>query len=194
MQLRPSRALRFAAIAVALGASMALPASAATYEIDGLHSSALFKVKHFGVANFYGAFKDVSGTVDYDAVGDGLAVQVSIAAASVDSRYGQRDDHIKSPDFLNAAEFPTISFTSTSVTPAGDGTYEVVGNLTLHGVTREIQVTAEKTGEGTNPRSGKELVGFEARFSVDRTEFGMSFMAGPLSEDVEFILALEAGK
>ncbi len=172
-----------------------LSASAATYEVDGIHSSAVFKIKHFGVANFYGFFEDISGTVSYDsAAGQALAIEVAIAAASVDSRYEQRDDHIKSPDFLNAAEFPTITFKSTSVAPGQDGTYEVTGDLTLHGVTREIQVTAERTGEGKNPRSGKDMVGFETLFTVDRTDFGMDFMDGPLSAEVTFLLALEATK
>ncbi|MDH3404588.1 MAG: YceI family protein [Acidobacteriota bacterium] len=190
---------RTAALA-ALGATAvltlaALPAAAATYEVDPVHSSAIFKVKHFGVANFYGAFREVSGRIEYDPESpEGLAVEVTIAAASVDSRNGQRDDHLKSQDFLNVVEFPTISFRSTRVAPAGDDRYEVTGDLTLHGVTREIQVTAEKTGEGKHPRSGRDLVGFEARFAVDRTDFGMTFMAGPLSEQVEIILALEAGK
>jgi polyisoprenoid-binding protein YceI len=196
MNIVVSRAVRVVALGaiVALMVS-ALPASAATYEVDGVHSSAIFQVKHFGVSNFYGAFKEISGTVNYDAESaDGLAVEVTIGAASVDSRYGQRDDHIKSPDFLNAAEFPAITFKSTSVTPAGDGVYSVTGDLTLHGVTNEIQVTATKTGEGKHPRSGKDLVGFETRFTIDRTEFGMSFMDGPLSAEVEFLLSLEAGK
>ena len=189
--------MRKSLLAATLAAFVLAPlaASAATYEIDGIHSSAVFKIKHFGVANFYGFFEDISGTVNYDPVaGEALAIEVAIAAASVDSRFEQRDDHIKSPDFLNAAEFPTITFKSTSVAPGADGTYEVTGDLTLHGVTREIRVTAERTGEGKHPRSGKDMVGFETLFTVDRTDFGMDFMDGPLSAEVTFLLALEATK
>lgn len=182
-----------------LGALIALvpavAADAATYEIDGVHSSALFKVKHFGTSNFYGAFREIKGSIDYDAAApEGMGIAVEISSASVDTRFEQRDNHVKSPDFLNAAEFPAISFKSTSVTANGDDTFAVTGNLTLHGVTKEIQVTAEKVGEGEHPRSGKQLIGFEARFVVDRTEFDMGFMAGPLSEEVEFLISLEAGK
>jgi polyisoprenoid-binding protein YceI len=172
----------------------ALPAAAATYTIDPVHSSALFKVQHFGAANFYGTFRDVSGSLVYDVENpDALAIEVTLQAESVDTRFERRDTHVKSPDFLSAAEFPTITFVSTGVEPTGDGTYTVTGNLTLRGVTKEIEVTAERTGETTHPQSGKPLVGFESRFTIDRPEFGVSFMAGPISEEVEFLIAVEAG-
>lgn len=189
--MTPKRLLILFAAALAL----ALPASAATYTIDGSHSSALFKVKHFDVANFYGMFNEVEGTIDYDPATPAEAkINVTIKADSVDSRNTSRDDHIKSPDFLNAKQFPTITFKSTAVKPLGGDRFEVTGTLTLHGVTKELSVIAEKTGSGKNPRNGKDMVGFEARFTVDRTEYDMGFMAGPLSTDIEFTLALEAAK
>ena len=180
---------RIALIAL-LAFTVTLPATAATYKIDGAHSSVIFKVKHFDVGNFYGAFKDVSGTIDYNASGES-SIDLTIAADSVDTRNGQRDDHVKSPDFLNAAEFPKITFKATGVKASGDS-FDVTGKLTLHGVTKDVTAKVEKTGQGKNPRSGKEMVGFEARFEVDRTQFDMGFMAGPLSKEVEFIVALEA--
>jgi len=187
--------VRYLTLGLLLAVAPAAAASAATYTVDGVHSSAVFKVKHFGVSNFYGVFNDIQGSIEYDPASPaGMAVEVTLAADSVETRYEQRNNHVKSPDFLNAAEFPTISFKSTSVAPNDDGTLVVTGNLTLHGVTREISVTAEKVGEGKHPRSGKDLIGFEARFTVDRTEFDMTFMAGPLSEDVEFLISLEAGQ
>lgn len=174
---------------------LSLPVTAATYTIDGSHSSAVFRVKHFDVSNFYGTFKAIAGTIHYDASKPAASkIEVTIKAESVDSRNERRDGHIKSPDFLNAAEFADIKFKSTTVKPMGDDTFEIKGKLTLHGVTKDVTVAAEKTGQGPNPRSGEEMVGFEARFSIDRTEYGMSYMAGPLSEEVHFILALEAGK
>ena len=169
-------------------------ASAADYAIDGAHSSAIFRIKHFNTANFYGAFKDVSGSLTYDAANPGASsIQVEIKAESVDSRISGRDDHIKSPDFLNAKEFPTITFQSTKVTAKGDD-LEVTGNLKMLGRSQEITFTAVKTGEGTNPRSQKEIIGFEAQFTVDRTQHGMTNMVGPLSKEIGFILAIEAAK
>jgi len=175
-------------------ACIAAPTAAATYKIDGMHSSAVFSVKHFEVSNFYGTFAGIDGTLEYDAAKPAASsIQVSIAADSVQSRSGQRDDHIKSPDFLNAKQFPTITFKSKSVASKGDG-MEVRGDLTLNGVTREISAVVTKIGEGENPRSGDAIVGFEARFTVDRTAHDMNFMVGPLGKEIGFILSLEAVK
>lgn len=172
----------------------ALPAGAATWTIDTGHSSAVFKIKHFSVSNFYGMFNDLSGTLEYDAAKPaGSSIDLTIRADSVDSRNSQRDGHITSPDFLNAKQFPTITFKSKSVKETKNG-LEITGDLTLLGISEEIRVEAVKTGQGINPRNQKEIVGFEARFSVDRTAFDMSYMEGPLSKEIEFILAIEAVK
>ena len=171
---------------------LATPMAAAEYSIDGTHSSALFKVKHLDTAYFYAMFKDVSGTISYDAADPSKSsIEVTIASGSVDSRSGQRDDHIKSPDFLNAKQFPTISFKSTSVKASGDD-LTLTGDLTLHGVTKAVTVQAKKTGEGKHPRSGKDMIGFHASFTVDRTAHDMDFMVGPLAKDIEFVLSIEA--
>ena len=173
---------------------LASPATAATYKIDAVHSSALFKVKHLNTANFYGMFKEVDGTIVYDSADPAKSsIEVSIAAESVDTRSENRDNHVKSPDFLNAKQFPKITFKSKSVKATGNG-MEVVGDLTLLGVTKQVTAMVEKTGEGKHPRSGSDIIGFEAKFSVDRTAHDMNFMAGPLSETIEFTLAVEAAK
>ncbi len=186
---------RLTAATLALTLLATTPALAANYAIDGGHSSAIFRVKHFDTAYFYGAFREVSGSIQYDAANPGgSSIEVEIAAASVDTRSNSRDDHVKSPDFLNAAEFPKITFKSTKVEAAGDNMMKVTGNLTLHGVTKPVTADVELVGQGTHPRSGKELIGFEARFTVDRTQHDMNFMAGPLSKEVDFILSVEAGK
>lgn len=196
MKSRSSRQPRHAAtlsVAALLLALLTAPAGAATYTIDPVHSSALFKIQHFGASNFYGMFKSISGTLEYDAASPHQSsISVEIDAASVDTRVAQRDDHVKSTDFLDVQQFPTIEFRSKRVKSLGDGKLEVVGDLTLHGVTKEITAMAEKVGEGKHPRNGKSLIGFEARFTVDRTEFDMGFMAGPLGAEVEFLLSVEA--
>lgn len=190
---RSALPLAFALAALLLTA--ALPAAAATYEIDGTHSSAIFKAKHLGASNFYGRFNDVSGTIHYDpAKPEASKIKVAIKSESVATGNERRDGHIKSPDFLNAAQFPEITFESTSVKKISDDKLEVTGKLTLHGVSKEITVTAEKTGEGKQPQSGTELIGFETHFSVERTAYDMGFMVGPLGDEIGFILALEAGK
>ena len=184
------RPLALAALVVFALASA--PALAATYTIDGGHSSAIFKIKHLDVAYFYGAFKGVSGTLTYDEANPGAAaIDLTLDAESVDSRNDNRDTHIKSPDFLNAKQFPTITFKSKSVTASGND-LKVTGTLTLHGVSKDITVTATKTGSGTHPRSQKQMIGFHSEFTVQRSDFDMNFMVGPLSDDVTFILSLEA--
>ncbi len=182
-------------LALALAFAGAASTTAATWKIDPVHSSAIFKIKHFNTSNFYGAFKTMTGTVEYDpAKPEASSIDITIKAESVDSRMEQRDTHIKSPDFLNSAQFPTISFKSTSVKSNSDGSLEVTGNLTLLGITKPVSAQVEKTGEGTNPRSQKDILGFEAHFTVDRTAHDMNFMAGPLSREIGFILALELVK
>ena len=173
---------------------LATPALAATYKIDGVHSSAVYKVTHFNVSNFYGTFNEIAGTIEYDSDNIGASsIEISINAASVDSRAGRRDNHLKSPDFLNVKQFPKITFKSKSVESKGEA-MEITGELTLLGVSREITITAEITGEGKNPRSGDEMVGFEARFIVDRTAHDMNFMVGPVGKEIEFLISLEATK
>ncbi len=184
-------ALRFAFLALTL-VILALPASAADFDIDSGHSSAIFRIKHHDVAYFSGAFKTVKGTINYDASNPAASsIDLTIDASSVDSRNGNRDEHILSPDFLNAKQFPAITFKSESVTANGSD-LDITGTLTLHGVSKEITVTAVKTGEGVHPRSKKPLIGFHSEFTVKRTDFDMNFMVGPLSDDIQFPLSLEA--
>lgn len=189
----------FASLGLALGLSSATPAPAgaapATYKVDPVHSSNVFRIKHNNVANFYGRFKEMSGSVNWDdADPTASSLKVEIPAASVDTGAGARDNHLKSPDFFNAAQFPTISFVSSSVTKSADNTYKVSGDLTLHGVTKPVTVDLVKTGAGKDGRSGKDLIGLETTFTVKRTDYGMDFMVGPLGDDVQIIVSLEAAK
>jgi polyisoprenoid-binding protein YceI len=186
----------YASCAALLVALATVPAaSAATYAIDPGHSSAMFKIRHFGVSNVYGAFWDVSGTVVYDAENpEASSINISIAAESLDTNSERRDGHISSPDFLDAKQFPVITFESTSVKDAGDGEFHVTGNFTLHGVTQEMTIQANLVGAGAHPRSGKNMVGFEAQFVFDRTAHDMNFMVGPLGTDITILVSIEAGE
>jgi polyisoprenoid-binding protein YceI len=176
-------------------ATTAPVAGAATYTIDPNHSSAMFKIRHFGVSMVFGAFWDVSGTVVYDAENpEASSIRISIAAESLDSNNERRDGHIKSPDFIDAKQFPVLTFESTSVKDAGDSRFHVTGNFTMHGVTREITVTAELIGAAANPRSGTQMIGFEVQFTIDRTDHDMNFMVGPLGTEVEIVVSFEASE
>ncbi len=181
-----------------LSGRMTAPASAAasTYKVDPVHSSNVFKIRHNNVANFYGRFKETTGSINWDdAEPAASSLKIEIPVASVDTGAPNRDNHLKSPDFFNAAQFPTLSFVSTSVSRGEGDTYKVSGDLTLHGVTKPIAVDLLKTGSGKSQRGG-ELIGFETTFRLKRTDFGMDYGvdSNTLGDDVQVIVSLEAVK
>ena len=160
------------------------------FNIDAVHSTAIFRVHHVGAGMFYGRFNDVTGMIALS--GDVPSFDVSIAIDSVDSSNERLDSHLKSPDFFNAVEFPTMSFKSGSVKSVGDNKYEVTGEITMHGVTKPLTVNMEKTGHVDGRRG--EMVGFETEFELIRSEFGMNYgvESGSLGDKVKVIVALEA--
>jgi polyisoprenoid-binding protein YceI len=167
------------------------PKSSAAYEIDGVHSSAVFKIKHAGASWFYGTFEDVSGSLSVDEADPSKSsVKVEIAADSVDTNNADRDAHIESPDFLSAAEFPSITFQSKSVKGAGTGNFEVTGDLTFRGVTKSISVPVVHVGKGEF--HGKRI-GYEASFSFKRSDFGSRYGLdeGALGDEVFMTVSLE---
>lgn len=176
----------------ALLLGLAAPASAAdTYLVDGSHSSIVFRIRHLNVSWFYGRFNKVTGQFRVDEANPaGSSIQLEIDADSVDTANQRRDQHLKSPDFFNAVEFPKITFRSKQVRKADEGVFEVTGDLTLHGVTREVTVRAEHVGTGPGQR-GEQRAGFEAVFTIKRSDFGMSFMQGPLGDEVRLVISLE---
>ncbi len=197
-----NRALLLLAPPAALLSLLLLPAAAPSppppralesWVVDGGHSSLVFKIRHMGVSNFYGRFNELSGRI---ALADNAAqssVNFSVQAASVDTHVDKRDQHLKSPDFFSVKEFPTIEFKSTSVKPAGDGAFDVAGKLTLHGVTRDLSVKVQETGRRAADGEEPGMAGFETRFSIQRSDFGMDYgiERGSLGDEVEIVLAVE---
>jgi polyisoprenoid-binding protein YceI len=164
-----------------------------TFKVDPIHSSIVFSIKHFGVTDFYGDFKEISGTVSFDATdASKSSVELSVPVASLDSRNEKRDQHLKSPDFFNAAQFPAITFKSSKIEGSGDS-YKVTGDLSIHGVTKPITVDFKKGAENKGGK-GEVRSGGETRFTIKRSDFDMKFMAGPLGDDVNIILSLEGVK
>jgi polyisoprenoid-binding protein YceI len=163
------------------------------FKIDPVHSSVLFGIKHLGVTNFYAVFRDVSGTVTFDK-GDPAksSFELTVPVESIDSRNPKRDQHLKSPDFFNAKQFPTLSFKSTKVEASGD-TYKVSGDFTLHGVTKPITIEFAKGPEGKG-MEGEVRGGGETRFTIKRSDHGMTFMQGALGDEVQIIVSLEGVK
>ena len=146
-----------------------------TWAIDPGHTLVEFSGRHMMVTTVKGRFKDVRGTLVIDEADPSRSsVEVEIGAASLDTGNEQRDTHLKSPDFLEVEQYPTITFKSTRVEPQGDERARVVGELTVRGVTREVTLDAELTGYGKNPW-GKEVAGFEARTTLNRKDFGLTW-------------------
>jgi polyisoprenoid-binding protein YceI len=164
-----------------------------TYNVDPVHSSVVFGVKHNSVTDFYGAFKEISGTVTFDAADlSKSSVELSVPVESVDTRNEKRDQHLKSPDFFNAKQFPAITFKSNKIEGSGDN-YKVSGDLTIHGVTKPITVDFKRGPDGKGGQ-GKTVGGGQAHFTIKRSDYDMKFMTGPIGDDVNIIVSLEGVK
>jgi polyisoprenoid-binding protein YceI len=175
-------------------------AQAVTWQIDPAHSLIEFAVKHMMFTTVKGRFATVSGTIVEDSQNFSRSqVNVEIAVDSITTGEPQRDGHLKSPDFFDAAQFPTITFKSTSVQPGSGDHFTLVGDLTIHGVTQAVTLKAERGGSGTNP-FGKVVSGFSAETAISRKEFGLSWnvaleAGGVLvSDNVKISLDIQAVK
>ena len=164
------------------------------YKVDPVHTSSIFGVKHNGVSNFYGRFNKAGGSFNIDAADPSKSfIDITIDTESVDTANAGRDKHLKSGDFFSAAEFPVMTFKSKSFKKSGENTYDVTGDLTIRGKTKEVTVSVTDTGRG-KARNG-EVAGFETKFNIKRADYGVSFMVGPgLSDDVMILFSAEGGK
>jgi polyisoprenoid-binding protein YceI len=146
-----------------------------TWQIDPTHSHVEFAVKHLMIATVKGRFADVQGSVvaNDDNPAD-AKIDVTIAAASIDTRQEQRDAHLRSPDFLDVEQFPTITFRSKRIEAQKGDNSRVVGDLTIRGTTREVVLDVEHTGRARDPW-GNDRAAFSATTKVNRKEFGLTW-------------------
>jgi len=169
--------------ALGLASTIALavqPASAAQYEawqLDAAHADVGFSVTHLAISEVTGKFKAVSGSMHFDE--DQLtnsSVEVTVDLGSVDTGQAKRDDHLKSPDFFNVEEHPTMTFKSTKVKKAGKGKLKVTGDLTLNGVTKSVTLDVDGPSKASkNPFSGNIHRAFTASGTIDRRDFGLTW-------------------
>jgi polyisoprenoid-binding protein YceI len=145
-----------------------------TWAVDPAHSKVGFAVKHMGIATVRGEFTDFEGVLEFGEDLASSAVRGTIRAASVDTNEAQRDAHLRSPDFFDAESHPELTFESTRIEAVDDSTFRVAGNLTMHGVTREVALTAEVAGVDVDPW-GNERVGLEVTGQISRGDYGMTF-------------------
>jgi polyisoprenoid-binding protein YceI len=182
-------------LAIGLVSGLAAIARADDYQTDPVHSFVIFRVHHFGAGYVYGTFLGPTGTItldDADATKDSF--DLTVQADSLDTRNKNRDKDLKGPDFFDTKQFPTLTFKSTSVKKDADGTLEVTGDLTLHGVTKSITVPMTPTGTGAGMK-GETRTGLETTFTIDRTDYGVSYDPPPaIANDVRITVAIEAIK
>ena len=184
------------AMAFVAGAGHAV-ADTTPYQIDPSHSGVQFAVKHMVVTNVKGDFGEFAGTIHFNQKDvTKSAVEVTIQAASIDTGNEKRDNHLRSPDFLAVEQFPTITFKSTSVKKADNG-FVAVGDLTIRGVTKTVEIPFEVAGPLKNPW-GQEVIGATGALTINRMDFGAKWnkaleAGGVLvSEDVRIELNVEA--
>lgn len=186
-----STSTRLAVLAASL--AFAMPAVAADYVIDtkGAHASINFRIQHLGYSWLTGRFEKFEGNFSYDDKNPGASkVKVDIDTASVSSNNAERDKHLRSADFLDAGKFPKATFVSKSVTAKGDGKATITGDLTLHGVTKEVVIDAQYIGGGDDPWGGFRQ-GFMGTTRLSLSDFGMVHDLGPSSKEVELTLNVE---
>lgn len=192
MSIRATTALLLLALAPLAMASKSNIAAKETFNIDSVHSTAIFRVQHLGAGNFYGRFNELEGTIDWDAE-TGPSFDVSIKIESVDSGNEALDKHLKNADFFDAKQFPTMTFKSTGAKKMGDD-WKVMGEMTMHGVTKAVEVDMEFVGRADVGRGDR--VGFETTFTVKRSDFGMNWGVenGALGDATKIIVSLEGIK
>jgi polyisoprenoid-binding protein YceI len=146
-----------------------------TYSIDTSHSDVNFSVRHMVFAKVRGSFTKWTAELTFDPADPSRSsLTVTIDVSSIHTREAQRDAHLKSADFLDAEKFPTITYKSRKVEPAGDKKYTVSGDLTIHGVAKPVTLAVEELGGGKDPW-GNQRIAFTARTKIDRGEFGLKW-------------------
>lgn len=186
-----------AASAILLSSVFASTSSFAAdkYEFDSSHSQVVFSYNHLGFSTTYGMFSGFTGSAMLDA--DDVtksSVQVEIKTADLITGWEKRTGHFSSPDFFNVAEFPVVTFVSTSVESTGEKTAKITGDLTILDVTKSVVLDATLNTIGKHPQSQKDWAGFDATTTLIRSDFNMGKFAPFVSDEVELKISVEMGK
>jgi len=185
-----------ASVTTIFALSLSALASAASYNIDSDHSSVGFKVRHMMVSNVRGTFEKVNGVVNIDERDITKSkVEVTIDTASVNTGVQKRDEHLRGADFFDVAKYPTMKFVSRKVIKVGKGKLKVTGDLTLHGVTKEVVLDVEGPSRESKDPWGNLKSGAEASAKINRKDFGLVYNAaletGGVAVGEEVIINLE---
>jgi polyisoprenoid-binding protein YceI len=172
---------------------LAAAPQAGTWHLDGPHSAAQFSVRHLGISTVRGTFTKVSGEVNYSPSDlSKSSVSVTIDASSVDTRVEMRDKDIRSEHFLDVAKYPAITFRSKSIQEAGPGKLKIVGDLTIHGVTKEVALDIDgPSAPIKNPMGPGQRMGAAATTKINRQDFGMTNMSSVVGDEVNIQIDVE---
>jgi polyisoprenoid-binding protein YceI len=163
-----------------------------TWQIDPMHSSAQFSVRHLGISTVRGAFTKVSGTILLDDANPAKdQITASIDAASVDTRVEMRDNDLRSPNFFEVQKYPTITFKSKKIEPAGPGKLKIAGDLTIHGVTKEVVLDVDGPTAAIKDPWGNPRRGASASTKVIRQDFSVNGAPGVVGDEITITLDVE---
>jgi polyisoprenoid-binding protein YceI len=176
--------------ALALAATAA--AQAGTWQIDPNHSAAQFSVRHLGVSTVRGGFSKVSGTAKHDPADPSKdSLDATIDTNSVDTRVEMRDKDLRSPHFLEVEKYPTITFHSKSTKVAGSGKLQITGDLTLHGVTKEVVLDVDGPSAAIKDPWGNQRIGASAATKIIRQDFGVTGAPGVVGDEITITIDVE---
>jgi polyisoprenoid-binding protein YceI len=179
-------------LTVVLAMAAAAAAQAGTWQIDPNHSAAQFSVRHLGVSTVRGAFMKVSGSAKYDPTDPTKdSTEVSIDASSVDTRVQMRDNDLRSPNFLDVQKYPTITFQSKQAKSAGAGKLQIVGDLTIHGVTKEVTLDVDGPSAPIKDPWGNQRIGASASTKINRKDFGVNGAPGVVGDEITITIDTE---
>lgn len=185
--------IRTAAFALALAASFGVAAKPANYQIDPSHTVVLASWSHFGYSHPSANFGEASGTLVYDAENVAKSsVEVTLPLSGLDTFVPKLDEHLKSADFLDAAKYPTITFKSNMVHDMGGGKLMIMGDLTVHGVTKPVTLDATLNSASVNPMTKAQTIGFDATTTIKRSEFGVGAYVPMVGDEISIRITTEA--
>ena len=188
MLLKPLRTALLLCAAIAVS-----PACAADYKIDPSHTHVLFLVDHLGFSKMIGLFTDVSGTISFDAASPTASkLDVLIKTDSLQTQFAPRDSDLKGADWFNVTEFPQMTFVGTSFAKIDDKTGEITGDLTMLSITRPVTLQVTFNQAGQRPSDKADAVGFSARGSLKRSDFGLKTFLPYIGDKIELMIETEA--
>jgi len=179
-------------LSVVLTMAAAATAQTGAWQIDPNHSAAQFSVRHLGVSTVRGAFMKVTGSATYDQADPSKdSVDVTIDASSVDTRVQMRDNDLRSPNFLDVQKYPNITFKSKQAKSAGSGKLQIVGDLTIHGVTKEVTLDVDGPSAPIKDPWGNQRIGASASTKINRKDFGVNGAPGVVGDEISITIDTE---